>query len=272
MLGAERASSGVNRDDYDRLAAINWSSLKHMLKSPAHFRYASLQEQTDTDAMVLGRCVHLATLEPERFRREVAIWDGGTRRGKDWEEFKRANAGREILKPEPAALAKAIGEAARAAAGPLLAHGKTEVTLQWTHLNGLAAKGRVDFISDEFGIVDLKTCRSAAPHDFSSASARMLYHCQAAYYCDGFELAEKKRVPYTIVAVETTAPFVTAIYQLGEDVLQVGTETYQPLLDLLKSCREQSHWPGYNTQPLVLPKWLQPDESDDGMGLTGSGF
>lgn len=260
--------SRMSRQDYERIDAVNWSTLKHMLRSPQHYRYSLLQKQEDTDAMRLGRAVHLATFEPSKWKSQVAIWDGGRRYGKEWDAFQRDHRGLEILKSEQADLALAIGESARAAAGTLIGNGIAEATMEWVNpLNGVRCKGRVDFVSEEHGLVDLKSCRSAAPADFSSASARMLYHAAMGWYSDGLEQIQQRRRQAIILAVETTKPHVTAVYELGEDVLQAGTETYQPLLDMVKSCRDSDCWPGYSRQALTLPRWLRPEDADDGTGL-----
>src|SRR5687768_16753006 len=76
---------------------VNWSTLKHMGRSPAHYQHALKVPSEDTAAKKVGRCTHLAALEPELFLREVAVWDGGVRRGKLWDAFEAANPGKELL-------------------------------------------------------------------------------------------------------------------------------------------------------------------------------
>ena len=260
----------MTRADYDKLGAVNWSTLKHMLKSPAHYRHALMAKQEDTPALKFGRVVHLATFEPHRWNAEVAIWDGGRRYGKEWDKFQDEHRGLELVKTDEADAALAIGEAARAAAGTLLAKGKAEVTLEWKHKNGIAAKGRIDFLSEKHGVVDLKTAKDASPIGFGGAAARLGYLAQAAYYVDGIEASMGNRVGYTLVAIEKTLPYVTGIYTLTEEHLDLGRATYEPLLERLRVCQEENHWPGYLSQPLVLPKWAVPFDDDEGQGLDWS--
>jgi hypothetical protein len=47
-----------------------------MKLSPAHYKHALVTPTADTDAKKVGRVVHLAAFEPERFRNAVAVWDG----------------------------------------------------------------------------------------------------------------------------------------------------------------------------------------------------
>src|SRR6185312_15116930 len=88
---------GLARAAYDRIDAVNWSKLKLMLKSPAHYRHNLLQRGGDSDAKRRGRVTHLSVLEPQRFQSDCVVWDGGPRRGKDWEKFKKAHADVEIV-------------------------------------------------------------------------------------------------------------------------------------------------------------------------------
>ena len=121
--------SRIGRAEYDKLDAVNWSTLKHLMRSPAHYRAAMLGKSEDTPALKMGRAIHLAAFEPERWKSDVAIWDGGRRFGKEWDTFQADHRGLELLKTDEAEEALAIGEAARAAAGTLMAKGQRELTL-----------------------------------------------------------------------------------------------------------------------------------------------
>jgi hypothetical protein len=262
--------SRISRAEYDKLDAVNWSTLKHMLRSPAHYRAAMLEKPEDTPALKMGRLIHIAAFEPERWKSEVAVWDGGRRQGKEWERFQEDHRGLELATSDEAELALAVGEAARVAAGTLMAKGKREMTLQWKHKNGLAARGRIDFLSEQHGIVDLKSTADASPEGFGRAAARFEYCTQAAYYVDGIEAITGKRVGYVLVAIEKKKPFVPGIYPLTEDHLELGRSIYLPLLDRLKRCIDEHDFPGYPSGPLSLPLWAVPNDNDDGAGLDWS--
>src|SRR5258708_4790284 len=87
----------LSREDYDNIVAVNWSTLKHMDRSPAHYRQELLEWDHDTSAKKRGRVSHLAIFEPERWRNSVAVWDGDRRAGKLWEQFVERNKGLELL-------------------------------------------------------------------------------------------------------------------------------------------------------------------------------
>lgn len=268
------------REHYDQLDdRINWSKLKILGKSPAHYRHSLLAEQETSDALQVGIATHLAAYEPERFATEVVRWDGD-RRGPEWKVFEAANRNRIILKAEPYDLSKALANAARTDkyAAKWFVSGKAEQTVLWTHeANGrkLSCKARLDFISEAGAIVDLKTTRDASPEKFGKQAFELGYHGQAAIYSDAYFTATGKRLPYIIVAVEKTPPHVVQIYHLDEETIGLGATLYQRLLAQYAVCKEESHWPGYADGPidLRLPRWAWPFDEDDaeGMGITFGG-
>ena len=263
----------LKREKYDRLEGVNFSTLKAMAKSPAHYRHALTQPHHDTDPMRLGRAVHLLALEPEKARTTIAVWDGGTRRGKDWDRFCDENEGRELLTEEQheKAMAMALAVRADATAKAYLSNGRGEVTMVWEHRVGtgpnpvvMPCRGRLDFEGDA-AIVDLKCTLNASPEGFGKQAWNLGMHIQAAWYSDAHFKLTGRRLPYKLVAVENTAPFVVQVYDVPENVIEVGRESYVAWLDRLAFCRETSTWPAYwdGEQALTLPKWALGFDGDD---------
>lgn len=270
----------MSRSEYDALDRVNWSSLKRIGDSPAHYRHAmTYRDDGDTDAMCLGRCVHLGVFEPERFRSSVARWDGKVRNGSAWKTFESENAGREILTRGQWERCVALIEAVRGSdAKKYLEGGKAEASLLWTHTTkaigdfpaeSVQCKGRVDFISSAGVMVDLKTTPDASPEAFGRTAWKMEYHAQAAFYVDGYEAITGKRLPYVLVAVEKDAPYVSQSYRVTDEQLELGRERYLALLSLLGFCRRESRWGGYSDgeTDLVFPRWATPNDEDDVGGL-----
>lgn len=264
------------REQYDRLDRVNWSSLKWIGKSPAHYRHNLLTPFEDTDAMKLGRACHLAVFEPERFRSTCVVWDDGPRRGDAWKRFLQRHEGHEVLTADQHEKAVAIGQAARANAfaAPFLSGGKAEQTVLWTHTAPTVAelpgysfdcRGRLDFVADIGAIVDLKTTKDASPLGFGRQAGNLEYHVQAAWYVDGFKVATGRELPYVIIAVESFAPYVVTVVKVEPDDLELGRERYRQHLDTLNHCRQNNHWPAYAEGPvaLALPKWVKPTEEED---------
>jgi exodeoxyribonuclease VIII len=262
----------LTRAEYDALPGENWSLLKMMQRSPMHYKFTKEQGfQPMTDPIILGVVTHYATFEPEKLDTHVAVW-GEKRNSNAWRAFEEENANKTIILVDAFEHAKQIAAVARKVAGKLLSNLDNEVTIQWTHKNGLPGKGRIDHMSRGYGIIDLKTCRDASPLGFGRSAASLGYHCQAAYYVDGYEAMTGVRLPYTILAVENRAPFAAALYTVTPDHLELGRSIYLPLLDRVKECQERGEWPAYWAGVLSLPKWATAEpEGLDGLGLTMDG-
>lgn len=276
---ADGIHPNMHRREYDRVERVNFSTLKWMDRSAAHYHHVLTTPSEDTDPKRLGRVVHLAAFEPERFRNAVAVWDGGARRGKDWTAFCERNQDRELLTEAQYETCLDIQRAVRADARAMkyVTGGQGEVSLLWTRVVGEGAnrysfecKGRIDFDAQD-AIVDLKTTKCASPKDYAFARqvVSLGYDAQAAWYSDGYEAATGIRKPYVIVAVDNTAPFKLVVYRVPERVLARGREKYSRWLDTLGWCREHSQWPGYSEieLDLELPPWAMPLEGTDAMGV-----
>jgi len=277
---------GLSREGYDGDPADHWSTIKTMDRSPAHYLAAEAQGTPDTDARKVGRAVHLAVLEPERYGGEVAVWSGKVRNGRAWEEFQAANAGKEILTQREAAHVSAIQRAVRGSlmARPYIAGGRAEVSMFWgyheldpaTWLPGWAPirlKGRVDYVTDEV-LVDLKTTRDASPAGFGREALRYGYHVQAALYADGYEAATGTRLPFVLVAVESAPPHVVQVYGVPDHYLEAGRDAYRAMIRRLAMCRAANQWPGYCEVPmeLELPKWSGLDDDEEDISDLDLGF
>src|SRR4051812_43722046 len=101
----------ISREQYDAIENVNMSSLLHMEMSPFHYRYFLVNKRPDTDPMRVGRAVHVAALEPERFSASWGVWMEGQRRGKAWQAFKQKYDG-ETLTEDQCTEVKAIARAA----------------------------------------------------------------------------------------------------------------------------------------------------------------
>lgn len=274
---------GLSWDDYARIPRVNMSKLRHIGRSPFHFRAAELEPDQDTDEKLEGRACHVATLEPERWLAAYAIWDGPRRAGKEWDKFCAENHGMEILTVKQRDRIIAIQKAVRSDeyAAPLLRNGAAEVTVLWTHVEpalggspgfSIKCKGRLDFTN--LSISDLKTSRDASPDAFAKQSWSMGHHVAGAWYVDGYAAATNGELrPYSIIAVDKASPHAVQVYRMPEGHLNIGRATYRGYLVRLNECRTKNHWPAYAEGPidLGLPKWAQQDDEEEedisGIGL-----
>lgn len=256
-------------DEYTRIDRVNISTLLELDKSPQHYRARALGlvSDKDTPAKAMGRVLHMAVLEPERFDAEVVVWRGGRRAGKEWTMFAEEYADKTILKPDEHQLCLSVQVEVHKhpVAGPMLAEGEAEQTLLWTHEpTGIECKSRLDWIAPD-AIVDLKTARDCTPHDFQRQSARLHYHTKAAFYQDAHAAVTGQRLPYYLVAVEKEPPFACVVYQVTDDVLRIGRLHYEGLLERLAECRAKDEWPGPcggELAELQLPAWALAGDDD----------
>jgi hypothetical protein len=268
-------------DTYRLSQRVNWSSLKELRRSPAHYRQRMQEPRSDTPAMRLGRAVHLAVLEPQRFEASIAIWfaEFGQRRGASWREFQAKHAGCEILTESERDLCREIQQAVRAdrEAARLLTGGRAEMAIEWTDpASGIECKGRLDYVSAS-AIVDVKTTRTASPTAFGRESWRLRYHGQLAFYRDGWAAAHGgPPLPCYMIAVEKEPPFAVQTYRLSPDLLEAGREEYADLLARLAECRARDEWPGYTEGGEVIdllpPSWAMSGDDDEDVSDLGLDF
>lgn len=276
------------RDEYERLPRVNWSTLKWLDTSPAHYQQALLEPYKDTDPKKLGRACHLAVFEPDMFKASCVVWDGDRRAGKEWNAFVDRHPDDEILTKHQYETALAVGRAVRASAQaiPYISGGQGEVTVLWEHTEParlpeqfagfkVQCKSRIDFVSEADALVDLKTVNrvgGAAPRSFGFTCDNMKYCTQAAFYRRAYQQVTGKLLPYFIVAAETMAPYAVQVYRLKEEDLDAGETHFRQLLEQLNGCRTRNFWPSYATEvlPLELPaSWSDDDGSlVEELGLT----
>jgi len=252
--------------DYALVRAVNWSTLREMQRSPAHYRHRLTTPREDTPAMAMGRLIHTAVLEPDRLPLEYAVWDGGRRGTNDYKAWLAQQGRRQIVTVPEYEKALAIRDAVHAhkVARRLLRYGKAEVPLQWVDPpTRIRCKARLDWLrGDTF--TDLKSTTDIDGRTFGRLAQRMQYHCQLAFYRSGLLATGHKPAPVRIIAVEVEDPFEVAVFEVDEDVLFVGELEVRALLHRVKDCRRKRRWPGRYEQEEALdfPEWALASDND----------
>ena len=255
--------------DYAGLPGVNWSTLKHMLQSPRHYRHALSRGADDTTSRLVGRALHACALQPELYSLDYIVWTGGDRRGKAWTDFQAEHAGSTILRQveSDAVDAQVIALQSHPVAGPMLATSThREHALQWVDpATGIACKGLVD-LGGPFGIADLKGGPSLDL--FERWLIREGYHLQLAFYRRGWAATFGEVPACHLIGVERNAPHDVGVFELDDTLLTIADREIDRLLRTLAACRESDTWPGrYPAAHTVhAPTWMiDPDrvESDD---------
>ena len=249
---------------YRGIKAVNWSKLKNMRDSPLHYLHGLTAPDVDSPIRLLGRVGHTLALEPQKFEREYAVYDGdGSIASVDYKAFARANVGKQIVKGKGIVAARGMAASVRAhpVASKLLEGALTEQTLTWVDPDtGLACKARVDFLNPTTRLLgDYKTTNSINSRRFGALAARLGHHCQLAHYANGCRIAlgwEPELVK--IIASESAEPHDCAVYALEPDDIEAGREEVSRLMAQLAECYATNVWPGQcpDESRLVLPPWI----------------
>ena len=256
----------ISNADYHADPAISASQLKTVMQSPYHFwsKYldTSRTPAIATSAMKLGSLTHCAVLEPDELSKRYGITpDRRSNAGKALAAEMEASGIEAVTAQEmEQALAMAASVRSNSTVSSLLSNGAAETSHWWDDVaTGMRCKCRPDWLSaDGETIVDLKTCQDASAASFAKSVAQWSYQVQAAHYLCG-TLAKR----FIFVAVEKSAPFATACYELDAQAMVHGSVLRHNALQRIQDCRAINEWPGYTDgiQTLQLPGWALKDNS-----------
>jgi exodeoxyribonuclease VIII len=257
---------GISNADYHGGEGISKTGLDRINRCPAYYMHCKTQPRKETPALVFGRAIHTAILEPHLFAAEYAVApdvDRRTKAGKEaYAEFMLECGDKTILTADQYARAEAIQAAVYAhpaAAALIEGNGLNEASVFWSDTaSGVLCKCRPDRLRDDHIVVDVKTTQNASPEAFMRDAYNYRYHVQAAYYMDGVAAATGHRPPaFVFLAVESEPPHLVACYMAGDDMVALGEQEYRLNLDLYAECMRSGVWGGYGerVQPLGLPAW-----------------
>jgi exodeoxyribonuclease VIII len=258
----------MRESEYRAAPGVNWSALKHIGVSPLYYRHMASQS-FDSPAMLVGRAVHCAVLEPEAFEsRYVTQPDFGDLRTKAGKAMRDAfnPGGREVL---TVAQRETVSDMATAVSqhdtANRLVRGLThrELPVFWTDAaTGLRCKGRLDGVGPGY-ILSLKTAREDTPEAFGRAYFQRLYHGQAAFYADGHGQA----LPEVTIVVQNHAPYDVWVLDTPDEAIDEGRRVYGDLLERLAAC-DGVYTAGAVPERAVLPvpKYVRLEESTDVFG------
>lgn len=272
---------------YHSWNAVNNSSLNHMLKSPAHYRYNLLNPTEQTPAMRLGTAIHALVLEPETFGKHYTVAERCRSKTGKGEACKNPGTRKrlsgwycsvsghdpvdgplapEIILPQEdldtCFLVQKSIQAHPAASKLLWACPKRELSLVWVDAaSGITCKARLDGFGDVKGeliILDLKSCSDASLKGFTKSVYDRGYFRAGAHYANGVDavgLGEVRSVVF--VCAETTPPYAVAVRRIRDDVLDLGRAEIQRLLLQVAECTRWDDWLAYSQEieEVGIPAW-----------------
>lgn len=275
----------LSYDEYAAIPAVNHSFLVDMdQKSPLHAQYIrATGGREDTRALMMGRALHLALLEPTKFDSEIMSIpeiDRRTKAGKvAWINFQRQAEGRITLEAGEMTRIKEMAHAilGHESARELFANkGVNEMTMVWKdRATGVLCRARVDrwtTFEKTPCLMDLKTTRDVKEHKFQRSMVDYGYALQSAFYMMGAEtlqptpIGRAQRV-FMWLAVESEGPFDIGVFQADTKIMEHGVMKLRQLLKTYKECRESGIWPGKNGQGVITidnPDYIYKREPIEG--------
>lgn len=280
---------------YHAWDAASNSRLSRIRQSPAHLKAYMDAPPEDTVALMMGRAIHTAILEPDDFDARFCIAEQCTAITKDGKGPRCNNSGilfdadrgwlcgvhakgmapidngRIVLKPEYYDICLNVRDNVykHAAASRLLrGEGDVELSCVWKDsASDVTCKARWDRHSPLIAggaIVDIKSTVDASRNAFERAIFSHGYHRQGALYLDSADALGIPTKHFVIIAVEKEPPYALAVYRLTEGAIDAGREQLQPLLQRYATCLALDEWPGYPeiVDDIALPAyaWQQIEE------------
>lgn len=245
---------------------IGSTMLRQALISPNAFHHAMFveKEPEEKEAFKYGKLIHMAILEPEKFRERFVVepefW-GKTAKGeltnsKNCKEVKEKAANWRLDLPPGAIILTEkehyeitimLQSALRHDDIPhLLKNGKPEVAGYFRDKEtGLRLKIKPDFLSfDVSRMTDVKSTKDLNKRKFASSSDSYRYDVQLYMYAEGVKAITGK-FPDVIstVALGKTKPFEAAAFHLPVERLEQGAKDYRLALTRIKAGIDSGKWP-----------------------------
>ena len=278
MIDFRQQPPGYNQGIYDidfetyvSIAALNSSKLKHLRKTPAHFKAAlESTEESFTTAQLrtfeIGKAFDTLVLEGRKaLISKVAIEPTSNRRTKLYKLWCAGAKmkGKIILSAKEyySVLTMARCAFKKTKFSELFSSGYAHRAIVWQdQKTGLWCKAEIDWITPESVVVDLKSSADADWWFFQRNAHRLGYINQAAHYLSGLTaVTGKEHLESRLAVVEKDPPYESHVFKPSFDQLYRAQEENEDRMDRLKHCLDSDLWPGY----LALVVDLEPGQYFD---------
>jgi exodeoxyribonuclease VIII len=245
---------------YFKMPGVSSHALIEMGRSPLHcwakYIDPNRQDEEPTPAMKFGTLVHTMVLTPETFSDAFVMADSINRRTNQGKSEYAAllESGQLAVTDKECRAALRIVKAIKRhpVAGPLFNVGEPEKILTVAREpHRCPLKGRLDWLSPQPAIVELKTATDASKEAFLRSVYRYSYHLSAAYYrmlVSQTTGTPEDAIPYIFAVVETKAPYAVAVYPSSERLLAEGRALWETNLARFDECWINDDWPGYSME------------------------
>jgi exodeoxyribonuclease VIII len=254
--------------EYASVDAVNFSTFKHFLTSPQHYKHNLSFRQEETPAMRLGSAIHTCVLTPEEFDSKYAVApELDRRRTADkqiWEEFKT------ILSTDDMAVCIGIQQSFKN--NKYFNKLNTDVCYKEHvivgELFGVKVKGRLDLYDPKSNtIFDVKSIgKSPSVYNCNKAVHQSLYHIQAFIYSSLIKQVAGFTPTFTFGFVEKKQPFAIGNVIPSEYFMNVASSILEKELNRYQNCKLLDKWPSMlhsETPAIISPFSNIDDDSDD---------
>lgn len=266
-------------EQYASIKALRSSELKHMRKSPAHFKASFYYQKPITPIQQKtfdkGKAFDILILHgQDRLDRKVAIELNANKNSNIYKEWKARQGGKIILKQNEYNNVITMRNAAHNKKqfseifdGP----GHPHRVIVWQDKgSGIWCKAEIDWIKEGMpgAVVDLKSTSDASFWFFFRNARRLGYMNQGAFYLDGLsQITGVLHTEFYLAAVEVDPPFESHVFKASFDQLDRAQIDNEERLLKLAQCFEKDEWPGYRDEILDLDsgQYIEDYESLDEM-------
>jgi len=250
----------MTREEYNKLEGERFSTLKHILRSPAHYWTARNEpEEVDELRYAVGTMSHSLVLEGKDLTDCFALKPKGmsfaTKEGKAW----KAAQTLPILEEESAMKVPRMAEAVTKhpiARGILACCKEREKALQ-ADLNGVLCKGLLDLYgrsTDGTPVIgDFKTTTDSRAWAFRKKATRepLHYDLQFGVYKELVRNCLDEEAVGIWIVQETSPPYTVMVYRESMETITEGRRKLNEVLDTWKRCTDENLWPAYAGQDQI---------------------
>lgn len=261
----------MTEQEYGQMKGITASAIKAGKTSMAHMRMVMQRPRTDdgaTPAMRWGKLAHMAILEPNRFAADTAVWTGGRRAGKEWEQWQDQHAGKhQITQAEREQLVSmSLAVSMDSCAANLIRHCDSfEKAIEWDGGDGIGqCKARVDGCGAGYMgatgacgglLIEYKTCKDLGKgaQKFLRGAESLGYPLQLAWYWRGLGRPEH----VWCIAQESVDPYSIATIWVPADVLEGALHEAETIAKTYRIAEKNGifHGPAPDVVTWERPAW-----------------
>jgi len=123
--------------------------------------------------------------------------------------------------------------------------------------NGVKCRGKLDAITHNGIIWDIKTTECASAEEFGRSVIKWSYHTQAEWYLHAANLVSPEFELFAFVPIDNDDNHDCQTLYVPQNVIDEARDVNEERLEKISSCLESGYWPGYpeTAQELIFPHW-----------------